>query len=264
MICSPEASWTVCAEPVVHFDLNATLRRLCAAWILPLACPCYDLRHGSRRFQQGGSPLSTQRMTRAIALATVWLGVDCMLVYLGYFYQVRCLVALAFLAATIRWSPAARPLSRSNLTADLRVLGRVVLWGGAAELLIAAGFAVWIFGLGNEIKVDGITTHSQVWRHWFIGLLMAPIVEELLFRGLFQRQLEVGLGRTLAIVISGPVFWVYHWISFGGVTPLNHMFAGWVLAWSYAKTGSLWVAIALHALGNLSVLLFHSLLIAVS
>ncbi|MFT4711488.1 MAG: membrane protease YdiL (CAAX protease family) [Planctomycetota bacterium] len=210
-----------------------------------------------------GTHLSLPRKTRASLLAVVWLGADWLCVYEGYGYQVRSLVGLLFLAVAARWSPADRPLSTSDLRRDLRVLGKVVLWAGAAELLIVIGFAVWIFGLGNEVETGGLTTHSQVWRYWFLTLLTAPFIEELLFRGLFQRQLEVGLGRTLAILISGPIFWIYHWISYGSVTSINHMVAGWILAWAYAKTGSLWVAIALHAIGNLSVLLLQSLLVAV-
>ena len=197
-------------------------------------------------------------------LAAIWLGVDFLCVAQAYGYQERSLIGLLFLAVAAHWSPADRPLSTSDLRRDLRVLGKVLLWGGLAELLIVLGLGVWIFALGNEFELAGTMSHAEVWRFWFLTLLTAPFIEELLFRGLLQRQLEVGLGRTAAILISGPIFWVYHWIAFGGITPINHMVAGWILAWVYAKTGNLWVAIALHAIGNLSVLLLQSLQVAVS
>jgi membrane protease YdiL (CAAX protease family) len=75
-------------------------------------------------------------------------------------------------------------------------------------------------------------------------VVLAPIVEELLFRGLLYRYLRGRVGVVAAVVISALVFAVLHVV----IPPLFVM--GIVLAVLAERTGSLWPGIVLHATNN--------------
>lgn len=82
-----------------------------------------------------------------------------------------------------------------------------------------------------------------------IGL--APLSEEIFFRGFVYG----GLRRTLpvwpAVIISGAIFGPFHFTGVDslGVVPQLAVF-GAILAWLYEKTGSLWPPILLHGINN--------------
>lgn len=82
-----------------------------------------------------------------------------------------------------------------------------------------------------------------------IGL--APVVEELLFRGFFHGGLRRTLSFVPAALITSALFGLIHFTGPGsiGIVPQLALFA-FALAWLYEKTGSLWPPIALHALNN--------------
>lgn len=77
--------------------------------------------------------------------------------------------------------------------------------------------------------------------------VLAPLVEELLFRGLLFRWLEAKIGVRPGILISGLVFGAVHMnlMAFPSITLL-----GCLLAALYHRTGNLWAAIFLHAIFN--------------
>src|SRR5262249_24020727 len=89
-------------------------------------------------------------------------------------------------------------------------------------------------------------------RHYLlIGLLCAPLIEELVYRGLAVPALTAMMGTRAAVLLSGPLFYLLHtqfytlpWFM------LHYAFAGWVLAWAFVRRGRLCVALALHVLGN--------------
>jgi membrane protease YdiL (CAAX protease family) len=79
------------------------------------------------------------------------------------------------------------------------------------------------------------------------GVLLAPVAEELLFRGcMFGRFRRHGYVASGA-VISALLFSLAH-----GVWPLLPAYfgVGLMLAWLYHRTGSLWPSIAVHFLNN--------------
>jgi len=89
------------------------------------------------------------------------------------------------------------------------------------------------------------------------SLLLAPIVEETLFRGvIFGSVLKKN--RIAAYALSYLVFGFYHiWqYMLAGVTPqflfylLQYLPGSIVLAWCYEKSGSIWSPIMLHMLIN--------------
>ncbi|HHU05461.1 MAG TPA: CPBP family intramembrane metalloprotease [Clostridiales bacterium] len=89
------------------------------------------------------------------------------------------------------------------------------------------------------------------------SLLLAPIVEETLFRGLvFAPLLKVN--RIAAYALSFLIFAFYHIWQYvlSGLTPqffiylLQYLPGSIVLSWSYEKSGTIWSPILLHALIN--------------
>lgn len=83
-----------------------------------------------------------------------------------------------------------------------------------------------------------------------IASIAVAIKEELLFRGIVQNLIESRRGLIVAIVVSNGLFAVWHI----GVVPhtvwvFSQVFlAGSLIGIAYAKTGSIALAIALHAL----------------
>ncbi|WP_409969995.1 type II CAAX endopeptidase family protein [Bengtsoniella intestinalis] len=95
---------------------------------------------------------------------------------------------------------------------------------------------------------------------WLIIVLVAPFVEEVLFRGWVFGLLK-GKNNALAYVVSIGLYalmtaWAFCYNAvvyqdFSTFFPLLQVaISGWALAWVYDKTGTLWTAIGLHALIN--------------
>jgi len=77
---------------------------------------------------------------------------------------------------------------------------------------------------------------------------LAAIGEELIFRGIIQRQLEqLWSNPHLAILVSSLIFGGFH-MQFERILPLS--FLGLILGYSYYYTQSLWTPIILHFANN--------------
>ena len=89
------------------------------------------------------------------------------------------------------------------------------------------------------------------------AVLLAPIVEETLFRGALFGTLR-GRNRLLAYAVSALAFAVYHmWQYFIAgfewqmlLFLLQYIPPSIALCWCYEKSGSIWAPITLHALVN--------------
>jgi len=88
----------------------------------------------------------------------------------------------------------------------------------------------------------------------FLGVvLIGPICEEIIFRGIILEGLLKNYSTQKAIIFSALIFGLIHFIP---IQVINASFMGLILGWIYLKTRSLWVCIALHVINNgLSVLL---------
>ncbi|MHC4913855.1 MAG: lysostaphin resistance A-like protein [Planctomycetota bacterium] len=81
-----------------------------------------------------------------------------------------------------------------------------------------------------------------------LAVVVAPVVEEAMFRGLIFRSFRTRMGFWAAGSASAALFALVH------LDPLHSLrlgALGLVLAWVCERTGSLWPAIFLHALQNL-------------
>ena len=89
------------------------------------------------------------------------------------------------------------------------------------------------------------------WLNFWLMLLLAggvaPVVEEVMFRGLLYGWLRSRMPVALAVVVSAALFSVAHVIP----VLLPALFVvGLTLAVAYELSGSLWIAILLHSLQN--------------
>ena len=92
----------------------------------------------------------------------------------------------------------------------------------------------------------------------FNAVVLAPLWEELMFRGVFFGLLRSRSGTGSALVLSSAVFAAYH-LSLDALLPL--FFVGLALGYIYYRTRSIYFAILFHALFN-SVMLFIQWLLA--
>lgn len=87
----------------------------------------------------------------------------------------------------------------------------------------------------------------------FFGMLAAPIIEELLFRGFLQSAVRITCDKWQTVFISGFVFALIHW---NGHVFLQIFILGLLLAYLFEKTGSLVAPITVHICHNTITLAF--------
>jgi membrane protease YdiL (CAAX protease family) len=129
-------------------------------------------------------------------------------------------------------------------------------------LLVAAGLGVdMLLGFGAERL--GLASH---WTEWFdedlvfgsagavadsvvAGVVLAPVLEEVVFRGLLYATLRRRLVWSAAAAASAACFALAH--GYGALGSADVWLSGVLWAWAYERTGSLWPGIAAHAAANL-------------
>ncbi len=88
----------------------------------------------------------------------------------------------------------------------------------------------------------------------FSVLVMAPLVEEFLFRGVLQTYFKKRLGAKSAILLSALLFAFFHFSihqGLGNVSLISSLLIlGGFLGFLYEKRGSLWAPIGLHVAFN--------------
>lgn len=96
---------------------------------------------------------------------------------------------------------------------------------------------------------------------WTGAAVVAPVAEELFFRGLLQTTLvSVLRSRVLAVVVTAALFGLVHWAQFYTIPALFVL--GLLLGYAYEKTGSLLPAILIHSLFNLKTLIWDAVDVA--
>ena len=83
-----------------------------------------------------------------------------------------------------------------------------------------------------------------------IIIIVAPLMEEIFFRGFLYRILRIHLGLWPALIIGGSLFGSIHLTSGGPLAVAVIAPLGFLLCLVYERSGSLYPCIALHALNN--------------
>ncbi|MEL6347704.1 MAG: CPBP family intramembrane glutamic endopeptidase, partial [Myxococcota bacterium] len=98
---------------------------------------------------------------------------------------------------------------------------------------------------------------TELFLHWpsvegglivLYAVFVAPLVEELLFRGFFLPPLIERLGAWGGIVVTAVLFGLMHLSDPLVVPPL--VLLGVALGWLRHRSGSVWTSLALHMLNN--------------
>lgn len=151
------------------------------------------------------------------------------------------------------------PLQKvSPVTVAMAVLfiGGVIGLVSVFEVLILPYFPVPDFlRVLNETLFDGGILANVVLIT--AAVLVAPIVEEFLFRGLLQQSLFYHFGSLIpALVIPTVIFALFH-VGYLFYFPamLELLALGLLLAWLMIKTGNILIPMLTHALFNLSAFL---------
>ena len=146
------------------------------------------------------------------------------------------------------------------------VLGlvRPASWRGAVGRMLLGLVAIWVIGALLDIFLKAGEEQGLVPPDWesdraapfaanfVVVALLAPVVEELMFRGLGFAAVRDMFGATAAIVVTSLAFGLAHGLVVG--LPVLTIF-GAILAWLRLKTSSLYPPIALHAVFNAAALI---------
>jgi membrane protease YdiL (CAAX protease family) len=201
-----------------------------------------------------------QTRTLIISLAVI-ASVEC---------SVRLLAAKQFVDSMIILG-AARLLEVILIILFLLIWGQGISSIGLAPSNMAAGFKkglIWSAGFGTVaflvyvvLTMGGInvmafiqarlpTKQWQIALFFFVGGILGPTAEEVVFRGIlygFFRRWGVGL----AVLLSTLLFVLAHRVSHGIFVP--QVVGGIVFAVAYEVQGSLLTPITIHILGNMAI-----------
>lgn len=129
----------------------------------------------------------------------------------------------------------------------------VVLMWMVFGVLQISGYLEWMRSLGVDTMQDSVRLLQKsddpqvLWLMVFAALVVAPVCEEVLFRGHLHTVLKRYCGIWPAALASSLVFACAH----GNLTAALPLFLfGLVLVMLYEKTGSLWLPVASHFLFN--------------
>jgi membrane protease YdiL (CAAX protease family) len=157
----------------------------------------------------------------------------------------------------------------SRAAADL-VLGALTALPVIAVTSIVAAILVTIFRVISPSPLPPTGQLGGLALQLVAGAVVAPIAEEIFFRGFALTAWQRSLGPGRAIVRSTILFTLAHVVSiqgtdFGNALALIAVGAGsrvpvaLALGWLYVRRGSLWAPIALHATFNAVLLVLAQL-----
>ncbi len=145
---------------------------------------------------------------------------------------------------------------KANINGTLAIKSTELKW-----LLIAMiiGVSYWWIDHWLSAEVFAIDTKQSI-AHWrqanqnflavtvlFSSVLLAPMLEELVFRGLLFRSLLRHMNGWLAASISALLFAAIHW---SWPAFINLFIVGLLYAWLTIKSNSLWPAFIAHVIHN--------------
>ena len=140
-----------------------------------------------------------------------------------------------------------------------------------ASVLCGASLNVLSISVVNLMKVPdewieannesiNLVKQAPFWVSFIAMYIVAPLVEELIFRGIMYSGVRRGWGIAAAIIVSSVIFGIAHGNILQGIYAA---LAGAVFAFAMEMTGSVWNAIAAHTAYNLSNYLAELLIPAV-
>lgn len=207
------------------------------------------------------SPLIVAKMIGLPLVEQIGMTTDNFGVYIFFSQVAGLVITLALIAGQLRknrqpWSSVGLRGFRAFQGARYIVGYYLILLG----LLVILAIVATSLG-GNNIApppggegggTEMLNVMGGFWLTFAISVVIAPIIEEIVFRGALFPAIKRRYGLTAGIVLSSLVFTLVHMnpIQMISVLPL-----GIYLAIMYHRTGSIYPGMILHATWNLMVLL---------
>ncbi len=141
-----------------------------------------------------------------------------------------------------------------------------------ALTLVVGAILVTIFRVVSPSPLPPTGELSGLVLQLVTGAIIAPVAEEILFRGFAITAWRRSIGASRAIIRATLLFALAHVVgieatSFGQAIGLIAVGAGtrlpvaWVLGWVFVRRGSIWASIGLHATFNAILLILAHLAI---
>jgi len=197
-----------------------------------------------------GSPCLL-RLTLAVVCVLVGLDVAAVVGRQG---EVRMTLALigtifyAFLTAHLNDGGAGVGFRLTPAQGWVYWLKAAVGFGAVLAAVLAVAGAVF-FSLGYTPPKPLLSSQAEMWSLFVWMCITAPIFEEVTYRLVLCPPLAALIGDWPCIVVSGLIFAGLH-VLYGTPSPEN-LLGGFFLTWSFLKSGTLLMPLALHSLGNL-------------
>lgn len=126
---------------------------------------------------------------------------------------------------------------------------------GCCIALMELGTIVeWVMPMPSLLKEffqEAFGGERSAFGSFFLAVLVAPVMEELVFRGLLLQGLRRHWPTAPAVLITAMLFALFHVNPWQFMGPL---FLGLIFGWLTVRSGSLWPAILAHALNNATAL----------
>ena len=165
---------------------------------------------------------------------------------------------VVILAVTLRYLRSSFDVLLDNRRGCFMTVVMMVLSNYAMSLFMS--LLLMLLGLVQENATTEMVALSQGRDYAMlkaVAVFLAPIAEEVLFRGLVFGNLK-DKSRTVAYLLSCGLFALLHVWQFAVeqqdityfLMMVQYLVPGLVLAWAYDHSGSLWTSIGLHAAVN--------------
>ena len=130
----------------------------------------------------------------------------------------------------------------------------------------AALFFLYYMAVSLAVELSGIPEKDAAFREawaadafstgglFLWAVVLAPVLEELLFRGILLRRAERAAGTLPAVLISALLFGLYHGNLSQGITAAA---AGLALGYAYVRTDALLVSVVMHTAVNAAAFLLR-------
>ncbi len=118
------------------------------------------------------------------------------------------------------------------------------------SLLINAVYSAFLAVFGLRAQVDLVPIFAELSSPWWLllaGIVVAPVVEELFFRGFVYAGLAQRYSWRKAAIISSALFALIH-LQLTAVLPI--FILGYIFAYLYRRSGSIWPAVLMHVSTN--------------